>query len=494
MEPHTAAPMPETPSPSELVVGVPTPPHEPNEELLARGVAEPIGRVSPARQRPRTRRTVRPEDASGRPVFTARDRLLLLDTLRRSGLTVTDFSRLSGVSAHSLYEWRRRFELEGPAGLESRPRGRRTGSRLPEETRRAILMMKAAHLEWGCERIRDVLIRSQGHSASPGAIARVLAEDGYVVEDVQTKPHRDRPRRFERARPNELWQSDIFTFTLKRENVRVYLVAYLDDQSRYLVGYGLHASASSALVREVLLAAIANFGAPKEVLTDQGPQYYSWRGKSAFRKLLDRRGIRHVVAAARHPQTLGKTERFWGTLWRECVEVAIFRGLEDARRRIGLFIDHYNFQRPHRGIDGLVPADRFFGAAPQVKETLAARVAANSLELARHGTPRKTFYLTGRVGDESLSLHAEGERVVLTKEDGTREEVDLAAPGRRSVDDEDVTDPEPVAVVGTLPPPPGFDEGEMQELPPGVSRLDAILAEPPEPEDSEDASPEEDPS
>ncbi len=32
----------------------------------------------------------------------------------------------------------------------------------------------------------------------------------------------------------------------------------------------------------------------------------------------------------------------------------------------GLFIDHYDFQRPHQGIDGLVPADHFFGAASEV--------------------------------------------------------------------------------------------------------------------------------
>jgi transposase InsO family protein len=42
----------------------------------------------------------------------------------------------------------------------------------------------------------------------------------------------------------------------------------MDDHSRFLVGYGLHASASGALVREVLEAAIGNFGAPVEVLTD----------------------------------------------------------------------------------------------------------------------------------------------------------------------------------------------------------------------------------
>jgi hypothetical protein len=201
------------------------------------------------------------------------------------------------------------------------------------------------------------------------------------------------------------------------------------------------------LVREVLEAAIANFGAPEEVLTDNGPQYTTWRGKSAFARLLERRGIRHIVARPRHPQTLGKTERFWGTLWRECVQSAVFGSLEDARRRIGHFIDHYNFQRPHQGLDGLVPADRFFAAAPEVAATLRARVAANALELAQHGTPRKSFYLTGRVGDAGISLHTEGSRVVLMRPDGEREEVDLEAPGRRLAPDaEEASMPEPVAV------------------------------------------------
>jgi hypothetical protein len=212
---------------------------------------------------------------------------------------------------------------------------------------------------------------------------------------------------------------------LKRQNRRVYLVAFMDDHSRFIVSYGLHASQSAALVLEVLRAGISSYQAPEEALTDNGSQYVTWRGKSAFAKELEKRGIRHVVSAPQHPQTLGKIERFWGTLWRECVEAAIFLDLEDARRRIGLFIDHYNFARPHRSLDGLVPADRFFGSAPEVLKTLKARVSANALELARNGIPKNPFYITGQVGGKPFSVHAEGERVFLTRAEG-REEVELA--------------------------------------------------------------------
>jgi len=179
----------------------------------------------------------------------------------------------------------------------------------------------------------------------------------------------------------------------------------------------------------VLRAGVSSYGAPSEILTDNGSQYVTWRGRSAFSKELQKLGIAHVVAKPRRPQTLGKVERFWGTLWRECLAAAVFVDLEEARRRIGLFVDHYNFQRPHQGIEGLVPADRFFGAAPEVLKTLRERVAANSLELARHGVPRRPFYVTGQVGGQPFAVHAEGEKVIMTAPGGERQEVELAPPG-----------------------------------------------------------------
>ena len=96
--------------------------------------------------------------------------------------------------------------------------------------------------------------------------------------------------------------------------------------------------------------------------------------------------------------------------------------------RIGHFIDWYNFQRVHSGIDGLVPADRYFHAAPEMARLLKERVAGNALELARQGVPRPPFYVTGQLGGRNFSLHAEGERVFLTHQGKPRQEVDLVPP------------------------------------------------------------------
>jgi len=360
--------------------------------------------------------------------LTPSQKLLILDSWKKSGLPAGDFAPLVGVSKHTLYSWKKKFEEHGPAGLMAKPRGPKGGSRVPEITKRAILLLKEANPELGCQRISDMLARGPALGASASAVARVLKEAGYELVDVPTRPHPDKKRRFERSKPNELWQTDLFTFVLKRQNRRVYLVAFMDNHSRFIVGFGLHASQSTALVLEALRSSITNYGVPTEILTDNGSQYVTWRGTSAFSKELRKQGIGHIVAKPRRPQTLGKVERFWGTLWRECVESAVFVDLADARRRLSLYIDHYNFHRTHQGIDGVTPADRFFEAAPQVLASQRERIADNALELARHGVPKQPLYLTGQAGGRSFTVHSEGDRVFLTREGESRKEVDLTPP------------------------------------------------------------------
>jgi transposase len=201
-------------------------PEDPGEEDDEAGAGE-APRLPQLMPRGGGRRLVRPEDAR-RANVTPEQRLLILDTWRRSGLPATDFGGLVGLTGHTLYDWRKRFKEQGPAGLMDQPRGGPRGSRLPELTRRTIVMLKEANPEWGCERIAAMLLRGPSLPASPGAVATVLKEAGYVTTEEPTRPHPDRVRSFERAQPNQLWQTDLFTFMLKRQNRRVYLVAFMD--------------------------------------------------------------------------------------------------------------------------------------------------------------------------------------------------------------------------------------------------------------------------
>ena len=530
LHPSYAGPVPEEPRPPRAT-GTNPPPHQPSTWLESVGepespppyddepvVIEDEGEPAPPPPQvplrgPRSRphllygqgwrkapdaQPVKP--ASVPPVADTQSgevRLKILDTWMRSGLPAGDFAPLVNVSKHTLYSWKQRFEEDGPAGLMAKPRGSGKGSRMPDITKRAILLMKQMHQDWGVDRISDMLLRTQALQASPPAVARVLAEDGYIVEHAPMHRHEGPIRHFERAKPNELWQTDLFTFLLKRQSQRVYLVGFMDDHSRFITSYGLHTSQSGALVIETLRAGIGSFGAPREVLTDNGSQYITWRGTSQFQQECTKRGITQIVSSPRRPQTLGNIERFWGSLWRECVDAAVFQDLADARLRIGHFIDHYNFQRPHQGISGMVPADRFFNATPAVLEGLRQRVSANALELARHGVPKTPLYLSGNVGGAAVVLHAEGDRMILSK-DGARAEVDFdprppqPMPVPASAGPNPATAALPVIAAGAVDdmPAPATPTAQMSsgwtgtdEQPPGVSALDGeALLGPPEPQ------------
>jgi hypothetical protein len=84
-----------------------------------------------------------------------------------------------------------------------------------------------------------------------------------------------------------------------------------------------------------------------------------------------------------------------------------------------------------------VPADRFFEAAEKVLETMKARIDQNARKLAVNGFPAKSVYLTGHVDGKPMSLHRQGEKVMLL-EDGRKQEVDLVIEDTRGSEEPEV--------------------------------------------------------
>jgi transposase InsO family protein len=366
---------------------------------------------------------------SGRPNFSAEERRAALEAWEKSGLTAVAFAQLWGVSTGSLRDWRALFERGGPKALEPKKLGRPRGegrSTLPDALQEEILRTKRRFPSFGLKKVRDFLARFQGRLVSTGSVRKVLSSEG--LHDPAPKPRAKKHEiicRFERSKPGELWQTDITSYVLTRSRVRVYLTVFLDDFSRYVVAWQLATHQKSELVCETLMEGIERFGKPEEVLSDQGRQYFAWRGKSAFQRLLVREGIRHVVARTHHPETLGKCERLWKTIGVELWERAQPQDLGEARERLGHYFAHYNHLRPHQGIDGLVPADRFFKGEDALRSTLEGRLEEDELGAALSQTPRRSVYVFGQVGDQQLSLHGERGRIVLVTSDGVSQELAL---------------------------------------------------------------------
>ena len=219
--------------------------------------------------------------------YTPEERREAVEAFQKSGRTQSDFARVWGVPAPTFGQWMRRWKAEGPKGLEGRSKKKRAGRprTIPDSTRQEIVRTKARFPDFGMRKMRDFLMRFRGVKVSAGSVRTTLKEAGVEPQAVpQKKPRRKKqpPRRFERSRAGELWQSDITSFVLRRHSLRVYLTVFLDDYSRYIVAFALEARQRQELVTQALLEGIGRFGKPREVLTDQGRQYFSWRGKSAF--------------------------------------------------------------------------------------------------------------------------------------------------------------------------------------------------------------------
>jgi len=319
-----------------------------------------------------------------------------------------------GVSGESIGRWARDYRRSGVAGLAPGYRGK--GRSLPAPVKRKIVELKKSNPLFGIKRISQVLKRAFFLSASPETVRKTL-HDSSLIKSPPKKRQRNitRPRFFERSTPNQLWQTDIFTFRLGGHYA--YLIGYIDDYSRYVTGLELFRSQTGQNVIEVYRRAASEYNPPKEMLTDNGRQYTSWRGNSRFEGELKKDKIHHIKSRPHHPMTLGKIERFWKTIYLEFLSRAQFESFEDAAERIRQWVKYYNHKRPHQGIGGLCPADRYFEIQSELKKTIEQGIQENLLEMALRGKPRLPFYMVGRMEGQSVVLRAEKGKLRLSVDD-----------------------------------------------------------------------------
>jgi transposase InsO family protein len=343
-----------------------------------------------------------------------------------SGLSASEVGELVGVGSGTIHKWRRDYAEAGVQGLCRKASSiavRKQCSVLEEK----IVAARRANPEHGVRRIRDDLRRHEGIEVSAEKVRTVVNESGLGNPPPQPSRRPPRVRRFERSCPNAMWQIDIFTFQLKRM-YPVYLIGILDDHSRYLTGWGLFRQQNADAVLEVLKGSIGQWGAPREILSDNGRQFVAWRGETRFQKVLRQQGVQHVRSAPHHPMTLGKIERFWQTIWREYLEEAVFASFADACRRLEQWIHYYNHQRPHQGLDGACPADRFYGIANDVEEAVRQGCQDNSLRLALGQEPQPPLYLLGQLGGADVRVVRKGEEIEVKVGDAVHEVIRMGAP------------------------------------------------------------------
>lgn len=351
--------------------------------------------------------------------YTVEDKVKILKEyeVAEGTIPIDRFCKWWCISPDTLKGWQRRYKAEGEAGLVPRPK-HKPKAEVPQAIKDKVIEIKQKEPRFGVRRIADYLARHKFYKVSDETVREILNTDERVaslklpVHEAKGGKREPAVKRFERSKPRQLYQMGIMTWMLKGL-YRVYLIGCLDDYSRYVVSWGLFRRQSNEHAIDVLRAGIERYGGPEEVLTENGRQFYTWRGKSEFQKYLIKRGIKHIRSRPYHPATLGKIESFWRNMYQGLLSQVAIGSFEEAEEKLKGWIEDYNFKRPHQGIGGLVPADRFFGVDKSIKEAMVegAGIVKESLILNPKEV-KEPMYIIGRIGGKEIRIIAKEGSVV----------------------------------------------------------------------------------
>jgi len=260
-----------------------------------------------------------------------------------------------GVSRPTGYLWLNRYRASGVGGIAERSRRPRTSPRRTADSIEAqVVRLRQSYPDWGARKLA-VLLARQGIELPSTTVHRILLRHDLVADRDR---HPQALQRFERERPNELWQMDFKGPRGWRRPVGP--LSVIDDHSRYLIALAATGSTHAAAVRDQLEQAFSDCGLPEGMLMDHGIPWCSTQapaGSTGLTFWLMQQGIGLHWSRIRHPQTQGKVERFHGSL----LQALNKRGtpLHDTQKWLDDYRWEHNHIRPHEALDMQTPVSRW---------------------------------------------------------------------------------------------------------------------------------------
>lgn len=296
-------------------------------------------------------------------------RLEFVTLARQEGANVAALCRRFGISRKTGYKWLTRAAGE-PPDLGDRPRRPRCSPRRTAPAlERAVLGLRSEHPCWGGRKIaRRLADLGKAQVPAPSTVTAILRRHGVALGQAGTAgPF----QRFERQRPNELWQMD-FKGHFALASGRCHPLTVLDDCSRFSLCLAACGDEQGPTVQGHLRAAFRRYGLPQSIITDNGSPWGNGHDTpyTPLGVWLMRLGIGLSHSRPYHPQTLGKDERFHRTLKAELLGGPPFDDLQGCQQAFDRWRLVYNCQRPHQALAMAVPATRYQPSPRHFPETL----------------------------------------------------------------------------------------------------------------------------
>ena len=286
----------------------------------------------------------------------------------RTELPKTRLIRWLDVGTSKFYQWQDRYG-----------RANEHNSQVPRDfwledwERRAILDFHDRHPLDGYRRLAFMMLDDDLVAVSPSTVYRTLKAAGRL-DHRQFSPSQKGTGFVQPLVAHQHWHVDISYLNVA--GTFYFLITVLDGFSRYIVHWEIREKMEETDVETVIQRALERYpGAGPRIISDNGPQFIA-RDFKEFIRLL---GMTHVRTSPYYPQSNGKLERWHGTVKRECIRPAAPASLDEARRRVADYVEHYNHVRLNSAIGYLTPADKLNGLAQVIFDERDRK-----LEAARH--------------------------------------------------------------------------------------------------------------
>lgn len=260
---------------------------------------------------------------------------------------IAEIARNRGVPRRTIYKLLDRYKKFGIDGLDPKKRGRKKDTLNPKFENLVLAQWHTrpcgVHKMW-------LELNKLGFSVSERKIQQIYKKHSLKM-NRRKRPSQVKFVKYEWPKPNMLWHTDWTEcpYTGKQ------LIAFIDDHSRFIVHAEYFEHATRENTQIAFQKAIDKYGAPENILTDNGTQFTPARGEfGPFSEWCKERGIKHILGRPHHPQTNGKIERWFGT-YKSCE-------FKEGQDTLQTFIDYYNNERLHQGIGYKYPVERYMCA------------------------------------------------------------------------------------------------------------------------------------
>lgn len=286
---------------------------------------------------------------------------------RKTGISQQRLVGWLGIARSKFYAWKQRYgRANEHNGLVPRDFW------LLDWERESIIDYFIANPTEGYRRLTYMLMDADLVAVSPSTVYRVLSRAGLLGRrDV--KPSKKGTGFDQPLKAHEQWHIDVTYLNLS--GTFYYMCSVLDGFSRSIVHWDIREAMKENDVELIVQRALERFpGAKPQLISDNGPQFAA----KDFKDFIRLAGMTHVRTSPYYPQSNGKQERMQASVKRECIREKCPRTVDEARRWVEEYVEHYNTRRLHAATCYVTPKAMLEG---RQREILAER--DRKLEAAR---------------------------------------------------------------------------------------------------------------